>query len=245
MNISFEKELNSLFHDLSLNYSLIASCLIHGIVIAALMWITNRFYPNSPLKFPQTIILVSFPTIEKRNIKTPLTPQRVRTVPVAKTNFSSAVSTSIEPKTTATSSSSSEMNPVASIKSIQKEFELDSSQSKNTSGSSSTTKEEGSTAFRIGSLRALDNVDFSPLYNPKPAYPPFALKAGIEGSVDVDLLINEFGRVEEFAIIKIFGHPSFGDEAAKVIGKWRFPPPRIKGKKIKIKYLYTIYFKID
>ena len=91
----------------------------------------------------------------------------------------------------------------------------------------------------------LDNVAFSLLYNPKPAYPPVALKAGIQGSVEVDLLISEFGRVESFIIEKINGHPSFGDETAKVIGKWRFPPPRVDGKKIKVKYLYTVNFTLD
>ncbi|HEX7509699.1 MAG TPA: hypothetical protein VF335_00230, partial [Chitinivibrionales bacterium] len=43
-------------------------------------------------------------------------------------------------------------------------------------------------AVRIGSIGNLDNVEFSPLYNPKPAYPLIALKAGIQGSVDVDLV---------------------------------------------------------
>ncbi len=97
----------------------------------------------------------------------------------------------------------------------------------------------------VGSADVLDNVDYSPLYNPKPAYPPVALKAGIQGFVDVDLVINEFGRVEEFSLVKVAGHPDFGNETAKVIGKWRFPPPRINGKKVKIKYLYTVNFTLQ
>ena len=34
-------------------------------------------------------------------------------------------------------------------------------------------------------------------------------------------------------------------ETAKIIGKWRFPPPRINGKKVKIRYLYTVNFRLE
>ncbi|MBD3314925.1 MAG: TonB family protein, partial [Chitinivibrionales bacterium] len=92
---------------------------------------------------------------------------------------------------------------------------------------------------------ALDNVNFAPIYTPSPVYPPIAKKASIQGYVDVDLLIGEDGRVKKYSIVTVSGHPSFGNEVAAVIPRWRFPPPRYKGKKVEIKYLYRVNFKLD
>ncbi len=99
--------------------------------------------------------------------------------------------------------------------------------------------------IRIQNVTELDNTDFNPIYNPKPPYPAVAMKNNIEGFVDLDLIINEKGRVDKFSIIKVSGHPSFSIATAKTLPKWRFPPPRLKGKKIKIKYIYRINFTLD
>lgn len=97
----------------------------------------------------------------------------------------------------------------------------------------------------ITSEEELDNTAFSPLYNPKPAYPVIARKQRITGYVDLDLVINEKGKVISFLIVKSYGHPTFGEETAKVIRRWRFPPPRIKGKKVKVTYRYRVNFKLN
>jgi protein TonB len=95
---------------------------------------------------------------------------------------------------------------------------------------------------RIGSAQELDNVNFEPVFNPRPDYPPVAQSAGITGYVDVDLVIGDNGKVRSFSVVSVKGHPAFGVETAKVLPKWRFPPPRIKGKKTSVKYLYRIKF---
>jgi protein TonB len=97
----------------------------------------------------------------------------------------------------------------------------------------------------IGAVSELDNVDFDPIFNPKPVYPKMALDANIEGYVDAELVVTEDGRVETFSFTRVAGHPSFGTETAKVLSRWRFPPPRIKGEKAKIRYVYRINFKLD
>jgi len=51
--------------------------------------------------------------------------------------------------------------------------------------------------------------------------------------------------VQQFSIASVSGHPAFGNEVAKVLRRWRFPPPRHKGKKVSVKYLYRINFKLD
>lgn len=96
--------------------------------------------------------------------------------------------------------------------------------------------------IHITSAEDLDNVEFSPIVNIKPKYPVAALRNNITGYVDVDLYINQKGRVERFTLVKVYGHPAFGPASAKVLPKWRFPPPRKDGKKIKVRYIYRINF---
>lgn len=98
---------------------------------------------------------------------------------------------------------------------------------------------------RIGSTAELDNVGFEPIYNPKPDYPKVALQARITGYVDVDLLINEKGKVKSFSFETVKGHPSFADAVRRVLPRWRFPPPRIDGKKTSVKYIYRINFTLQ
>ncbi len=97
----------------------------------------------------------------------------------------------------------------------------------------------------ISSAEELDNTGFSPIYNPKPAYPVIARKRRITGYVDLDLTINEKGKITDFSIVKSYGHPTFGQETAKVISKWRFPPPRIKGKRVLVTYRYRVNFRLN
>jgi protein TonB len=98
---------------------------------------------------------------------------------------------------------------------------------------------------RIGSTVELDNVGFEPIYNPKPDYPVVAQESRITGYVDVDLLIDEKGKVKSYSIVTVKGHPSFAKETIKVLPRWRFPPPRIGGKKTSVKYVYRINFRLN
>jgi periplasmic protein TonB len=98
---------------------------------------------------------------------------------------------------------------------------------------------------RIESPAELDNTGFEPIFNPKPEYPRVALEARITGYVDVDLNINGNGRIQSFTIVTIKGHPSFGDALTKVLPRWRFPPPRIGGRKTSVRYIYRINFVLN
>ncbi|MBN1600585.1 MAG: energy transducer TonB [Chitinispirillaceae bacterium] len=46
--------------------------------------------------------------------------------------------------------------------------------------------------------------------------------------------INGQGKVESFTFVETRGHPSLAVETAKVLPRWRFPPPRISGQKVRI-----------
>jgi protein TonB len=97
----------------------------------------------------------------------------------------------------------------------------------------------------LSSAAELDNTEFLPLYNPKPRYPAIARTANIEGYVDAELIINENGGIAAFAFHAVSGHPDFGASLAEVLPRWRFPPPRKNGKKIQVKYIYRVNFKLD
>jgi protein TonB len=97
----------------------------------------------------------------------------------------------------------------------------------------------------VTGIAGLDNTDFIPLYNPKPAYPALARVAGIEGEVVVELIIDQEGKVRQFSIISTRGHQQFALETSKVVRHWRFPPPRVGGEPVKVKYEYTVRFQLE
>ena|GEM_PF-2463218 len=229
------------YSEMPFNRSFAASVFFHGVAIASIFMIIHGIHREKTFRLPQTITLVSLPLPEKLNKVVPPAPQRVQVGGAKKMNPAPAMAHQAM-QAAPTSSDAPETNPVPSANAPQEQ-----PQAAPSTGAVSGPSGVGDIGapVRIGSIGNLDNVEYSPLYNPKPAYPPIALKAGIQGSVDVDLVINEFGRVDEFTIVNSIGHPLFGQETAKVIGKWRFPPPRVEGKKVKIKFLYTVNFKLD
>ncbi|MCH9022210.1 MAG: energy transducer TonB [Planctomycetes bacterium] len=77
-----------------------------------------------------------------------------------------------------------------------------------------------------------------------PNYPRTALLQGIEGSVTVRLLINEKGYVEESQVVSVTGYPGFRKETLRVMGNWRFTPPRHQGKPVRVWGRKTIHFRI-
>jgi len=97
----------------------------------------------------------------------------------------------------------------------------------------------------VADVTGLDNTEFVPLYNPKPAYPALARAAGIEGEVVVELIIDKDGTVRQFSILSTRGHQQFALETSKVIRHWRFPPPRLEGEPVKVKYEYTVVFRLE
>ena len=232
---------HNFFNESPFHRSFAASVFIHGIALAGVIMVIHGLRHQKPFRLPQTITLISLPLPEKTINVPPPAPQRVRVLGAKKMGPTPAAVQQAAPLPAA-SPASPDANPVQSTNASQ-----DQASAAPSAGVASGAGGGGEVGepVRIGSIGNLDNVEFSPLYNPKPAYPLIALKAGIQGSVDVDLVINEFGRVDEFTIVNSVGHPEFGRETAKVIGKWRFPPPRVEGKKVKIKFLYTVNFKLD
>ena len=98
--------------------------------------------------------------------------------------------------------------------------------------------------FGTGGVQ-LDNTSFAPVYNPLPENPMIARQSNIQGWVDVEVTVDELGHVTAFKIIEVSGHPAFGESLSKVISHWRFPPPRIGGKKVSVIYPYRAIFSLN
>lgn len=76
------------------------------------------------------------------------------------------------------------------------------------------------------------------------AYPDTAKKAGIEGPVVMDLLIDEQGKVRQVNFVK---GPGFGlnEAAQEAIKNFQFRPAKIKDQSVAVKIRYTYRFILE
>lgn len=74
-----------------------------------------------------------------------------------------------------------------------------------------------------------------------PVYPPDARAANIEGSVTVELLIDEQGLVAQANVLNLVGPVSFREAALEAVRQFVFQPPIIDGEPstMWIKFIYT------
>ena len=83
-----------------------------------------------------------------------------------------------------------------------------------------------------------------PLYsvNPEPEYPPLARRRGLEGSVVLEVLVDEQGAVSELTVQRSSGHRLLDDAALKSVKTWRFEPGRRGGEPQEMKVLVPVRF---
>jgi protein TonB len=79
----------------------------------------------------------------------------------------------------------------------------------------------------------------------KPVYPDEALRAGLEGLVVLEAIVDERGRVGgEIKVVRGLGHGC--DEAAvAAVRQWRFRPATRNGKPIKVRRIFPILFRLQ
>lgn len=78
------------------------------------------------------------------------------------------------------------------------------------------------------------------LYKPEPQYPPVAKAARVQGTVTVEIVVDEEGKV--MAAQAESGHPLLQAAAVKAAREWRFSPTLLDGKPVKVLGLVTITF---
>jgi TonB family protein len=74
----------------------------------------------------------------------------------------------------------------------------------------------------------------------RPKYPKKSLKAGIEGHVELPVLVGNNGKTLEVTVGK--GEPVFATPALEAIRKWQFHPVLIGGKPVETVYKIQVRF---
>ncbi|MCH8845663.1 MAG: TonB family protein [Proteobacteria bacterium] len=84
-----------------------------------------------------------------------------------------------------------------------------------------------------------------PTLKTKPAYPPRALRSGIEGIVTVEFTIAVDGSVKDPNIIKSDPPKIFDRSVLKAIKKWKFNPDIVNGKAVEKRARQDIHFRLQ
>ena len=75
-----------------------------------------------------------------------------------------------------------------------------------------------------------------------PVYPPFAVAARVSGTVLIEAIIDQTGRVTSATIVKSV--PVLDAAAIESVRKWRFEPPRIGGRVVRFATTVTFDFRL-
>jgi TonB family protein len=92
------------------------------------------------------------------------------------------------------------------------------------------------TATRVSPDEAAKHV----VQSPKPAYPPLAQQARIEGSVILEVSIDETGAVRNIKLVR--GHPMLAAPAIEAMKKWTYQPFDVDGKPAIVKTFVAVTF---
>jgi periplasmic protein TonB len=81
-------------------------------------------------------------------------------------------------------------------------------------------------------------------YQVQPRYSEAARRAGVQGAVTVEAVIDEQGRVTDVKILR--GLPmGLDQEAVAAVRQWRFTPATLQGKPVKVYFSLTVNFRIQ
>lgn len=75
-------------------------------------------------------------------------------------------------------------------------------------------------------------------------YPEMARKAGIEGKVIIQFIVNEQGQVEDPRVIRGIGGGA-DEEALRVVKQAEFEPGRQRGEPVRVQYSLPITFRLQ
>jgi TonB family protein len=78
---------------------------------------------------------------------------------------------------------------------------------------------------------------------PAPAYPAIAKAARAQGTVVVQIVVDESGRVGE--AVAVSGHPLLQQAASASVRQWRFTPTLFSGQPVKVSGTVTVNFNLQ
>jgi len=79
-------------------------------------------------------------------------------------------------------------------------------------------------------------------YSPPPSYPALAQRAGVQGTVKLQVRVLKDGRVEVQKLLE--GEPSLADAAIATVKNWRAQPIWMNGKPVEVISLVTFNFQL-
>jgi len=90
-------------------------------------------------------------------------------------------------------------------------------------------------------------VKATPLYqsNPKPVYPSLARRRGQQGTVMLQVMVSENGRVEQVTLHKSSGFTLLDNAALDTVKKWQFIPVTENGHSAATEVLVPVHFKLQ
>lgn len=82
------------------------------------------------------------------------------------------------------------------------------------------------------------------LHAPHPVYPEMARRARVEGTVILEVRLDERGRVSEVTVLR---GPRFGltESAVAAVSRWRYEPARLGGRAVPVLMTVTINFELS
>lgn len=102
--------------------------------------------------------------------------------------------------------------------------------------------------FDVRTIAARRTASYSDTYvilkMVEPKYPSRELDEGVEGSVTVELLVNEKGLVEDVSVLSSIGPPSFQESSLAALRQFVFKPPTEDGKPIAMWIKFLVKFRI-
>lgn len=75
-----------------------------------------------------------------------------------------------------------------------------------------------------------------------PIYPPLALRARVEGTVILEINVDEEGNVTEVRVLQ--GNPLLEDEAVRAVKQWKYSPTLLNGEPIPILSTVKVEFRL-
>lgn len=78
------------------------------------------------------------------------------------------------------------------------------------------------------------------IHQVRPVYPPEAKKAGIEGLVQLDALIDKEGNVAELEVVS--GPEALVQAAVDAVRQWRYEPTYVDGKAVEVRTRIDVNF---
>jgi TonB family protein len=98
---------------------------------------------------------------------------------------------------------------------------------------------------RPGERETAYTEDFALIKAVEPVYPPLERSEGIEGTVTVEMLVDEYGMVVEANVLSIMGPDSFAESALHAVRQFVFDPPKENGQPKRIWVRLRIKFRIS